>query len=598
MANEILVLEMADRRLCAANIADRPELARTLASPGAVRALAHDGQAEHVVSLLSALDAERITEVLSAPAVVDELARHGQTDAVHRFLSVLSRAQQARVLSAPLAVVGLVRRQANAARVLLVIEALEPDQRVSVWAKPGVANAFLAPGFEQRVVAELERLSAAQLGKVLSLRVVIQLLRAGYVSRVVDWLSALSPAERIELLAQSWIMFELVSRGQRLSVIRWLSELEPSQRRYVFSRVNLRHLVHNAGHADLGPLAALLGSREARLVHDAQRELVGRSRIQRVLEFLERLPDPLPFAHDPFSLPYLTELAEMEALDTPSTADARTLWRVVAAGARLALQTARVIALVRRLSPQQQQQFLSPTAIIHGMVRGGAASQVLDVLESLPTDLRAAWLLKCRAFRVLLRDAPSRALALLCVLSSEEQLAVISSDCAQLPREADTRLFELMQTVSPARRNELLCETEVVSALTDGGHDAAVAEWLLALPQQQLARALAATFATGALLHAGRGKLVVALIGTLTVAQRVQVLSRSTLLSDLVDEGQAFGAFRLLTGLEPADQATVLEAPQCFYAFSSSEHLQLVAEWRERLVAGAPRALRISVSSA
>jgi hypothetical protein len=51
MANQILVLEMADRRLCAVNIAARPELARRLASAGAVRALAHDGQAEHVVSL-------------------------------------------------------------------------------------------------------------------------------------------------------------------------------------------------------------------------------------------------------------------------------------------------------------------------------------------------------------------------------------------------------------------------------------------------------------------------------------------------------------------------------------------------------------------
>lgn len=598
MANQILVLEMADRRLCAANIAARPELARMLASAGAVRALAHDGQAEHVVSLLSALDAERITEVLSAPAVVDELARHGQTDAVHRLLSVLSRAQQARVLSAPLAVVGLVRRKVNAARVLLVIEALEPTQRVSVWATPGVANAFLTPGFEHRVVAELECLSAAQLGQMLNLRVLIQLLTAGYVSQVMRWLSALSPAERIELLAQSWLMFELVSRGQRVPVIQWLSELEPSQRRYIFSRVNLRHLVHHAENADLGALAALLGSREARLVHDAQRELVGRSRIQHVLDFLERLPDPLPFAHDPFSLPYLTELAEMDALDTPSTVDARTLWRVVAAGARLALQTARVMALVRRLSPQQQQLFLSPTAIIHGLVRGGAASQVLDVLESLPTDLRAACLLECRDFRVLLCGTPSRALALLCVLSSEEQLAVLSTDCAQLPREPATRLFELLQTVSPARRSELFCDTEVVSALTNGGYDAAVAEWLLTLPQEQLVRVLAATNAAGALLHAGRGKLVIALIETLTVAQRVPVLSRWGVLSGLVDEGQAFGAFRLLTWLEPADQATVLDEQECFYAFSSSEHLQLVAEWRARLASGAPHALRISVSSA
>jgi hypothetical protein len=143
---------------------------------------------------VSALDAEQITEVLSAPAVVDELARHGQTDAVHRLLSVLSRAQQARVLSAPLAVVGLVRGKVSAARVLLVIEALEPAQRLSVWATPGVAKAFLAPGFEARVVAELECLSAAQLGQMLNLRVLIQLLTAGYVSQVMRWLSALSPA--------------------------------------------------------------------------------------------------------------------------------------------------------------------------------------------------------------------------------------------------------------------------------------------------------------------------------------------------------------------------------------------------------------------
>jgi hypothetical protein len=96
-------------------------------------------------------------------------------------------------------------------------------------------------------------------------------------------------------------------------------------------------------------------------------------------------------------------------------------------------------------------------------------------------------------------------------------------------------LFELLQTVLPARRNELFCDTQVVSALTNGGYDAAVAEWLLALPQEQLARVLAGTNAAGALLHAGRGKLVIALLETLTVAQRVPVLSRWGVLSGLVD---------------------------------------------------------------
>jgi hypothetical protein len=91
---------------------------------------------------------------------------------------------------------------------------------------------------------------------------------------------------------------------------------------------------------------------------------------------------------------------------------------------------------------------------------------------------------------------------------------------------------------------------------------------------------------------------VIALIEALTVAQRVPVLWRSTLLSNLVDEGQAFSTFRWLTELEPADQATVLGARARFYAVSSSEHLQLVDEWRARLASGAPRALRISVSSA
>src|SRR4051812_14712887 len=179
------VLETGDLQLSAANIIDRPKIARILASPGAVRGLAHDGQAVHVVSLLSALDAERLTEVLSAPDVVDELARHGQVDAVLQFVFALDKGEQTRVLSAPLAIRGLLKTKAAAARVLLVIEALEPDQRALIWATPEVAHPFLALGFEARVVPELDRLPARQLASALGFHFLHWLVRSGYLSRVV-----------------------------------------------------------------------------------------------------------------------------------------------------------------------------------------------------------------------------------------------------------------------------------------------------------------------------------------------------------------------------------------------------------------------------
>lgn len=598
MTDETYVLETGDLRLRAANVTDWPEIARILASPDAVRELAREGQAGHLVSLLSALDAERLTEVLSAPDVVDELARHGQVDALLRFVSALSKAEQTRVLSAPLAVDGLVRTKAAAARVLLLIEALEPDQRASIWATPEVAHPFLALGFEARVLPELDRLPA-QLASALGSGFLCWLVRSGYLSRVVRWLSALTPEERCERLANNLLLSELASHGQRMTVIQWLSELEPPERMSIFARScsNLRSLTVKATQAELESLSLLLVSRgEHSMMYHAQRALVGGSRIERVLEFLEGLPDPLPFAYDPFSL-HLAELADRDELNTPSTVEVKTLWRAVMVGAQHHLHAARIIALVRRLSPQQQCRLVSPSGFVSGLVRGGGGDQVLGLLESLPAKLCAAWLMECRDFPVLVRDAPSRTLALMSVLSIEEQLDLLSFHCDALPPAPLARFFELIQTVSPNRRAELLCKTEVASALACDGYDAAVVEWLLAMPHEQRFQALMTRDAASALVYVGRADFVIRLIEALTVVERAQVLSNPALLSQLVNRGRACAGFRLLSGLELAGQAMVLDALHLFDAFLSGEHQQLAAEWRARLASGAPSALRIGISS-